>query len=87
MKKIEMLFYPSEPSATNIGMKFVLFEVETDEGTIVKEWGFAYWLGDKWDEVPMPDGFKWVVKFWANTIDPAILFEEEKKIIRLRGIK
>jgi hypothetical protein len=84
MTKIEMLFYKTDPSETNTGMKYVLFEVTTDESQIIHEWGFADWLGKEWGEVPAPEGFSTKVVRWANTGDPALLLEE-KRIVLLNG--
>lgn len=83
MKKIEMLFYPTLPSAENTGMKYVLFEITTDKAEIVHDWGFMEWNGEAWGNIEMPEGYSAVVKWWANTISPEILIKEPSKIIRL----
>jgi len=83
MKKIEMLFYSTNPSEKNIGLKFVLFEITTNESQVIHDWGFAEWLGSEWGEVPTPEGFECKVVRWANTVDPQILLKEESKIISL----
>lgn len=82
-KKIEMVFYNSVPSKKNTGMKYVLFEITTDESEVIHDWGFADWLGDKWDDVPTPEGFTTEVKWWANTVDPAVLLKEPARIVRV----
>lgn len=88
-----MIFYPTNPSETNIGLKFVLWGVKlrdqynnTDQ-PITYDWGFANWNGKSWDPLNDGDGptltfFAEVVR-WANTIDPEILLKEESKIISL----
>jgi len=78
-----MLFYPNTPSKANVGMKFVLFEVTTDTKQIINDWGFADWLGDKWDDVVVPEGYECKVIWWANTVDPELLTKEKSKIITL----
>lgn len=83
MKKIELIFYPTAPSEKNTGLKHVLFEIITNESEIIHDWGFAEWLGDKWGEVPTPEGFACKVVFWANTVDPDLLLKEKSKIIQL----
>ena len=82
MKKIEMLFYSTLPSMENIGMKYVLFEVTTDESEVIHEWGFMEWNGTAWGELEMPEGYSAVVVRWANTVDPKILLEDSR-IIKL----
>lgn len=79
-----MLFYNTLPSATNKGMKFVLWEVTDDKGNLIYDWGFCEWSGTAWDGVLTPDGFTAAVKFWSNTISPDVLLKEQSKIIRLK---
>jgi hypothetical protein len=91
MKKIEMLFYSTEPSKKNTGMKYVLFEIvmpskdfpltHQSTGEIIYEWGFLEWLGEKWGDIEVPTDWACTVKYWANTLDPAVLLKEESKIV------
>jgi len=83
MRKIEMTFYNINPAKLNPGLKFVLFEITTDESQIIYDWGFAEWLGTEWGEVPTPEGFTCKVIRWADTVDPAELLKEESKIIKI----
>ena len=83
MKKIEMLFYPVNPSEKNTGLKFVLFEILTNESEIIHDWGFANWNGLDWDPVDAPEGFTIKVKWWANTVEPDLLLKEPSKIIKI----
>lgn len=82
MKKLEVLFYPTHPSATNTGMKFVLFKITTDNGEVLHDWGFADWTGDRWDDVPTPENFTCEVVWWSNTLSPDVLVKEKGKIIK-----
>ena len=75
-----MLFYKTTPSEKNIGMKFVLFEVVTDESVVIHDWGFAQWTGKEWVEVDKPEGFTCTVIRWANTVNPDVLLKEGKII-------
>jgi len=83
MKKIEMLFYSTNPSEKNTGFKFVLWAVADSEGNITYDWGFADWLGKEWDVLPAPEGYQAKVEMWSNTLDPELLLKEESKIIRI----
>lgn len=83
MKKLEFLFYPTNPSEKNAGLKFVLFEVTTNEGTVLHDWGFAEWNGLEWLAVEAPEGYSVKVKWWANTLNPDLLIKEPGKIIKL----
>ena len=84
-KKIEMVFYKTNPSEKNTGLKYVLFEITTDESQVVHDWGFAYWGGKEWDAIPRPEGIKSAdVIWWANTVNPELLLKEPSKIISLR---
>ena len=74
-----MIFYSTTPSATNIGMKFVLWEVVSPEVT-THDWGFAYWGGKEWEAIEMPEGYSTTVVRWANTIDPKVLLEDKRII-------
>lgn len=78
-----MLFYPVNPSEKNTGMKFVLFEIVTDEAVIIHDWGFANWNGAGWDAVEAPEGFVTTVKWWSNTLNPDVLLKEKSKIIKV----
>lgn len=84
MKKIEMPFYKTMPSEKNAGMKMVLWEVTTNEGKNVHDWGFCEWDGTAWGDIEMPEGYSAIVVWWANTVNPELLLKEESKIISLR---
>lgn len=83
MKEVKMLFYKVRPSKENTGFKYVLIEVTTNENKVIYDWGFADWLGDKWDVIEAPEGFYANVVWWANTINPDALIKEPGKIIKL----
>lgn len=80
MKKVELLFYKTNPSKENIGFKHVLFEIADREGNITHDWGFAYWNVDDWDSVEVPEGYQSKVVAWANTVNPDIVLNESKII-------
>lgn len=82
MKTIELLFYQTNPSEENKGIKNVLWEV-SDGKSINYDWGFAVWNGTDWDEIETPDGYSAKVHSWANCVNPAKLLKEESKIIRI----
>lgn len=86
--KVEMLFYSTNPSKENIGMKLVLWEVLIEkpeqEPDIQHDWGFAHWNGTEWDSPgQLPEGMTAVVCRWANTLNPEVLLKEPSKIIKL----
>lgn len=83
MKKIELLFYKTNPSPKNIGIKHVLWEVADSEGTNTYDWGFAVWDGAAWEDIEVPHGFTTQIHSWANTVDPAVLIKDAGKIISL----
>lgn len=83
MKKIEMLFYKTNPSEKNTGLKFVLFEVTAPDNSIVHDWGFAYWNETHWDEIETPEGYAAKVAYWANTLNPDVLLGKPTKIIKI----
>lgn len=83
MKKVEMLFYPVNPSDTNIGLKFVLFEVTDAASVITYDWGFAMWNGLSWEPLEVPAGYECKVKWWSNTLHPDVLVKEKSKILKL----
>lgn len=76
MKKLNLVFYQTNPSLKNTGMKIVLFEIETEAG-IIHDYGMCDWIGDKWDEVPMLQGHVFRVYCWANWPDPKNLTESK----------
>ena len=80
MKKVELLFYKTNPSKENIGFKHVLIKVADMEGNIVHDWGFAYWLGEAWDAIEAPEGYQAKVIAWANTVNPSVVLNETKII-------
>ena len=82
MQKIEMLFYKTNPIATNTGMKFVLFEITDATGAVMHDWGFSDWMGTEWGPVDTPDDFTCKVVRWANTVDPSLLLNDKKIITR-----
>lgn len=85
MKKIELLFYKTNPSEKNQGLKHVLWEVTDPEGGKAHDWGFCEWNGFDWNMsgVEPPEGFTARVAFWANPVDPILLLKEQSKIIRI----
>ena len=83
MKKIEMLFYKTNPAEDNTGFKYVLWAITDSEGNINHDWGFADWLGKEWDVMEVPEGYEAKVEYWANTINPELLLKEPSRIIKL----
>lgn len=83
MKKIEMVFYKTKPSENNIGLKYVLWEVN-DGTTVAHDWGFANWTGSEWEAIEVPNGYTADVIWWANTVDADLLLKQKSKIISLR---
>lgn len=81
MKKIEMLFYKTDPSAKNKGFKYVLWAIADIEGNITHDWGFADWNGEAWDPMEVPEGYEAKVFYWANTVDPKLLLEEKRIVL------
>lgn len=79
-QKIELIFYRTDPSPENIGMKQVLFKVTDSVGKVNYDFGYADWLGTEWDNVPVPEGYTIEVHSWANNPDPKHLIEEGKLI-------
>lgn len=82
MKEIKLLFYKTNPSETNIGLKHVLWAITDIEDAVTHDWGFGFWDGNKWDDMPVPEGYKCSVEYWANTVNPDLLVNESK-IIRI----
>lgn len=78
MKAVELLFYSSTPSATNIGLKIVLWEV--NNGAVLHDWGFAFWDGTDWENIETPEGVTASVVRWANTLDPAFVLNDSRII-------
>lgn len=82
MKKIEMVFYKTNPSEKNTGLKYVLWEIVTCPGEVcavsqtTHDWGFAFWDGKIWEPMQVPDGWQANVAYWANTVDPELLLKE-----------
>ena len=83
MKKIELLFYKTNPSPKNIGMKHALWEVTKPDGSIIYDWGFAEWSGVAWNPIEVLDGFTTQIHSWANTVHPDLLVKDAGKIISL----
>ena len=83
MKKIEMVFYKTNPVEKNTGLKFVLWAVTDTDGNINHDWGFADWVGSEWDAMEVPEGYTAKVEYWANTVNPELLLKEPSKIITL----
>ena len=76
MKKIEMLFYATVPSMENVGLKYVLFKITDAASVETHDWGFAYWNGIAWDEIPVPEGYTCEVVRWSNTVDPKLVLDD-----------
>lgn len=81
MKKVTFDFNSSNP--TTEGLKFILFKITTDQNQIVHDWGFCEWLGNSWGEMEVPENYTCEVKWWADTVDPAVLLAVPSKIIGL----
>lgn len=79
MKKLTLNFYKTAPGPKNLGMKIVLFEIDTPDGPI-HDYGMCDWLGAEWDVVPQLEGHEHRVFCWSNWPDPKNL-TEEKRII------
>ena len=86
MKKIELLFYRTNPPEKNQGMKYVLFQITDAEGLNTYDWGFALWDGTQWDMPEAPPDFKLQVHSWSNNVDPKLLLTEPTRIIPISGI-
>lgn len=69
MKKLELMFYQTDPAPKNLGMKIVLFEIQGSDG-LIHDYGMADWLGTEWDVVPELQGHPHRVFCWANWPDP-----------------
>lgn len=82
MKKVELIFYRTNPSDTNQGLKHVLWEITDSENVITFDWGYAMWDGKAWNEIEVPEGYTAQVHSWANTVNPDVL-TNESKIIRI----
>jgi hypothetical protein len=83
-KTVEMIFYAVAPSETNIGLKFVLWEISQDKQDPVYDWGFANWTGTAFEAIEVPEGYSARVMRWANTIDPVLVLNDSR-IITLPG--
>lgn len=81
-RKIEMVFYKTNPSEINKGLKFVLWEVD-DGVQLIHDWGFAEWNGFDWEPIEQVEGYTTTVLFWSNTVNPELLLKEPSKIIKL----
>lgn len=86
MKKIELIFYRTNPSEVNQGMKHVLFQITDADGGNTYDWGYALWDGLQWDMPEPPPDFALHVHSWANTVDPQLLLKDPPKIIPIKGI-
>lgn len=76
MQEVKFMFYKTNPSPQNVGLKLVLWEVIIpDEGGvgIQYDWGFGNWNGQSWDPIEMPEGVTAQVGRWANTVNPVVL--------------
>ncbi len=69
MKEIRLMFYQTNPSPDNIGLKQVLYEV-TDKGKVIHDFGYSFWDGKEWELPNVPKGMKLSVHSWANNPDP-----------------
>lgn len=79
MKEIKLLFYQTSPSPENLGMKIVLFEIDTP-GNPIYDYGMCDWLGAEWDVVPQLEGHQFRVYAWANWPDPKHLTNDRRII-------
>lgn len=74
MTPVTFTFYYNNPSDQDIGLKFVLFKISDEKGKVITyDYGFAYWDGDKFEEIPSVDGLTPTVHCWATTVDPTVL--------------
>jgi hypothetical protein len=82
MKKIELLFYKTNPSEKNTGLKHVLWEIVDESGNKTYDWGFCEWSGMAWGDIEVPEGYTAQVFAWANTVNPDLLTVEKRIITR-----
>lgn len=82
VKNIEFTFY-STTTPENAGLKLVLWAIADTDSVNTYDWGFAYWDGDSWEEIEVPQGYTAKVVWWANTVSPDLLLKEKSRIIKL----
>lgn len=80
MKIIELIFYTTNPSEKNTGLKHVLWEITDDAGKVTHDWGFGEWDGTAWGVIEVPEGYTAQVHSWANTTEPGLLVNERRII-------
>ena len=86
MKKVELLFYRTNPSEGNQGIKNVLVQITDPDGNNAYDWGMCYWDGKEWGSVgEVPEGFTVSIHSWSNMIDPAVILTEPSRIIPIKG--
>ena len=86
MKKVELLFYRTNPSEANQGIKNVLVQITDPDGNNAYDWGMCHWDGAEWGTMgEVPEGFTVSIHSWANMIDPAILLKGQPLIIPISG--
>lgn len=74
MIPVSFTFYYNRPEEQDVGLKLVLFKITDEKGRVVTyDYGFAYWNGEKFDELEAVNGLKPTVHCWANTVDPSVL--------------
>ncbi len=84
MKKVELIFYRTNPSEKNIGIKNVLVQITDDKGLNSYDWGMCNWDGAEWGSVgEVPEGWTVSIHSWSNMVDPQVLLVEPSKIIRI----
>ncbi len=86
--KVTIEFNEKDPNPENIGYKQVLWEILIEapdkKPEIKHDWGYAFWNGTSWDGMEdLPTGFTAVVCRWADPLNPAVLLEEPKRIIKI----
>lgn len=87
MKKIELIFYRTNPSKKQTGIKHVLVQITDPDGGNIYDWGFCNWDGEKWGNVgEIPALFEVSIHSWANCPNPSALLKDPPKIIPIKGI-
>lgn len=83
-KWVEMQF-SSLPPTKKIppGIKYVLFKVIDNAGTVTYDWGMSEWTGLEWGTGEVPEGYTCTVSWWSEPMDPKILLAVDSKIIKL----
>jgi hypothetical protein len=71
MTQITLTYYRTAPPEKATGVKHVLWEITTDKGAKVYDWGFSEWNGSEWSAVDVPEGYTATVFAWAHTVNPS----------------